>query len=189
MKRFLMAATCVIAMAVLFELGAAYAQNTNNTSPQIPAPVVAPAPANQNNAPAETQAPAMTAPNATAVTQTPPPRDAIITAQGGADIRADKIIGATVYNPDGQQVGKVRDVLFDANGKVKGVILNVGGILGIGAKPVGLQWKELEVQPSNDVVKVNYTKEQLEAAPAFQLQDEMPSSGGSAPAPAQTPSQ
>jgi sporulation protein YlmC with PRC-barrel domain len=86
-------------------------------------------------------------------------------------MRADKMIGMKVYNPDGQEVGKVKDVLFDPNGNIKGVVLNVGGVLGIGAKPVGLQWKELDVQPTSNVVKVNYTKEQLEAAPSFQAAD------------------
>jgi len=211
MKRFLMTTVFVAATALPLGYGVAYA---DDTTPQAPASGVTPAPADQNNAPAETQQPAMPSPSAqqspapdsnaapspTAETQTPPPpSDAIIAAQGSTDIRADKIIGMKVYNPDGHEVGKVKDVLFDANGNVKGVVLSVGGVLGIGAKPVGLQWKELDVQPTNDIVKVNYTKEQLEAAPSFQTMETSagavdnqlpaPSPSGSAPAPTTAPAQ
>ena len=176
MKRFLMTTAFVAATALPIGLGTAYAQSTgDNASPQAPA--VAPAPDQiQTQAPAAA-APSTTAPSPTAAaTQTPPPSDAIIAAQGNGDMRADKMIGMKVYNPDGQGVGKVKDVLFDPNGNIKGVVLNVGGVLGIGAKPVGLQWKELDVQPTSDVVKVNYTKEQLEAAPSFQAADAVDSS-------------
>ena len=169
MKRFLMTTAFVAATALPIGLGTAYAQSAgDNASPQAPA--AAPAP-DQSQTQSPAAAPSTTAPSPTAATQTPPPSDAIIAAQGNGDMRADKMIGMKVYNPDGQEVGKVKDVLFDPNGNIKGVVLNVGGVLGIGAKPVGLQWKELDVQPTSDVVKVNYTKEQLEAAPSFQAAD------------------
>ena len=169
MRRFLMTTAFVAATALPIGLGTAYAQSAgDNASPQAPA--AAPAP-DQSQTQSPAAAPSTTAPSPTAATQTPPPSDAIIAAQGNGDMRADKMIGMKVYNPDGQEVGKVKDVLFDPNGNIKGVVLNVGGVLGIGAKPVGLQWKELDVQPTSDVVKVNYTKEQLEAAPSFQAAD------------------
>ncbi|HVJ41952.1 MAG TPA: PRC-barrel domain-containing protein [Dongiaceae bacterium] len=181
MKRFLITTAFVAATAL--PTGAAFAQSsTDTTNPQAlspgvtsrgatPAPDQSQAPA--ANAPAPTapaeNAPAGNEPAATAAN--PPPSDAIIASEGSGDIRADKIIGMKVYNPDGSEVGKVKDVLFDPNGNVKGVVVNVGGVLGIGAKPVGLQWKEVDVQSSNGAMKVNYTKEQLEAAPRFETQD------------------
>jgi sporulation protein YlmC with PRC-barrel domain len=171
MKRFLMTTAFVAATALPIGFGTAYAQSAGDTAaPQSPA--VAPVPD-------QTQSPATAAPAPTAAVQTPPPSDAIIAAQGNGDLRADKMIGMKVYNPDGEEVGKVKDVLFDPNGNIKGVVLNVGGVLGIGAKPVGLQWKELDVQPSSNVMKVNYTKEQLEAAPSFQAADAADASVGS----------
>lgn len=194
MKRFLITTAFVAATAL--PTGAAFAQSsTDTTSPQTPSPSMTPAPDQSQgpaaNAPAG-NAPAANAPDATAAN--PPPSEAIIAAEGSGDIRADKIIGMKVYNPDGSEVGKVKDVLFDPNGNIKGVVLNVGGVLGIGAKPVGLQWKEVDVEPSSDVVKVNYTKEQLEAAPRFETQDAAHAATGSvqptAPAaPSSAPSQ
>jgi sporulation protein YlmC with PRC-barrel domain len=204
MKRLLMTTAFVAATALPIGLGTAYAQSTgDNATPQAPASTITPAAptTDQSQAPAEV-VPSTATPSTSAATQTPPPSDAIIAAQGSGDMRADKMIGMKVYNPDGQEVGKVKDVLFDPNGNIKGVVLNVGGVLGIGAKPVGLQWKELDVQPSSDIAKVNYTKEQLEAAPSFQSQDAAdsvsnqpsqpmtpttPSPSSSAPAPSQSP--
>jgi len=173
MKRLLMTTAFVAATALPIGFGSAYAQSAGDSaSPQAPAATTAPAPD-------QVQSPLPTASSPNAAAQTPPPSDAIISAQGSGDLRADKMIGMKVYNPDGQEVGKVKDVLFDPNGNIKGVVLNVGGVLGIGAKPVGLQWKELDVQPTSNVVKVNYTKEQLEAAPSFQAAEASDASTGS----------
>jgi sporulation protein YlmC with PRC-barrel domain len=197
MKRFLM--TTAVVAATALPMSFAYAQSSgDNANPQAPSAAPTPAaPSPAANAPADSS----TAPAATAAAPTPPPSDAIIAAQGSGDINANKIIGMKVYNPNGDEVAKVKDVLFDPSGNIKGVVLNVGGVLGVGAKPVGLQWKEVDVEPSNDVVKVNYTKEQLEAAPRFEASDAAASDAGnvsnqpaqpmtpSAPAPSSAPAQ
>lgn len=186
MKRFLVTTAFVAATAL--PMSFAYAQSSSDSaSPQTPSATPTPA----ANAPAGNSAPADngTTSGATAAAPTPPPSDAIIAAQGSSDINANKIIGMRVYNPNGDEVAKVKDVLIDPNGSIKGVVLNVGGVLGVGAKPVGLQWKEVDIEPSNDVVKVNYTKEQLEAAPRFETPDTAAQSDtGSQPAQPMTPS-
>jgi sporulation protein YlmC with PRC-barrel domain len=98
----------------------------------------------------------------------PPPAAAIIEAQRPTELRVENLIGATVINPDGEEVGKVKDILFDTSGAATGIVLSVGGILGVGAKNVGLNWEEVDVnQEPADIVRVNYTKAQLEAAPPF----------------------
>ncbi|HVI89694.1 MAG TPA: PRC-barrel domain-containing protein [Dongiaceae bacterium] len=173
MKRFLMTTALVAATAL--PMSFAYAQSSGDTTtPQAPSATTPMPAAPAANAPADNNA----TPGATAAAPTPPPSEAIIAAPGSGDLGANKIIGMKVYNPNGDEVGKVKDVLFDANGNIKGVVLNVGGVLGIGAKPVGLQWKEVDVEPSNDIVKVNYTKEQLEAAPRFETPDTSPGDSG-----------
>ncbi|TDQ84320.1 sporulation protein YlmC with PRC-barrel domain [Dongia mobilis] len=114
--------------------------------------------------PAQEQYPADLAP----LDQAPPPAEAIIEAQRPTEMRVENLIGATVINPDGEEVGKVKDVLFDTSGAATGIVLSVGGILGVGAKDVGLNWEEVDMRPEPvDVVRVNYSKAQLEAAPPF----------------------
>jgi sporulation protein YlmC with PRC-barrel domain len=130
------------------------------------APATPPAPTAQDQA-----APA-TPPAETAEQQvTPPPADAIISAENATDMRADKLIGTSVYNAEGQEVGSVQDIVFDKDGKIVGVVLKVGGLLGIGGKSVGIKWDEVQVAPQEDALKVNYSKDQLKVAPDFKTKD------------------
>ena len=102
---------------------------------------------------------------------TPPPSEAVIPAQAADQVRAEKLIGMDVYDTNGDKVGTVKDILFDKDGKATGMVLSVGGVLGVGAKQVGLQWSEIDIQPDAEVAKVQYNKEQLEAAPDFKTQE------------------
>jgi sporulation protein YlmC with PRC-barrel domain len=202
MKRLLM----TTAAASLLAVGsAAYAQNATDsgtaTQPAQP-PAVAPPPANNNAAGGDTNGGVISgsqpSPAAEAAPASPPPSDAVISAQSNGQLRADQLIGMTVYNDKGEKVGTVHDIILDKDGKASGVVLNVGGVLGIGAKAVGLTWKEIDVKPDQQAVQISYSKEQLKAAPDFKTTDQInaemnaqnppaPSSGGgmsNAPAPA-----
>lgn len=101
----------------------------------------------------------------------PPPAEAVIPAQRANEVRAENLIGTTVFSPEGEKVGVVKDILFDTSGKATGLVLSVGGIMGLGAKSVGLTWDEVDVQPQPKLLQVNYTEEQLEAAPTFKTQE------------------
>ena len=101
----------------------------------------------------------------------PPPSEAVIPAQAAGDVRAEKLIGMTVYDTNGDKVGQVKDILFNEQGQATGVVLSVGGVLGLGAKSVGLQWSEVDIQPDAEVAKIQYNKDQLEAAPDFKTQE------------------
>ena len=79
----------------------------------------------------------------------------------------------TVYNAQGEKVGSVHDILLDKDGKATGVVLSVGGLLGVGAKSVGLTWKEIDVNPAQQQVQISYTKDQLEAAPDFKTTEQI----------------
>jgi len=148
--------------------GPALAQDTTtqpSQSPTVQTPP--PAPTAQDQAAPATPPASMTAEQQV----TPPPADAMMPTQGATDMRADKLIGTSVYNTEGQSVGSVQDIVFDKDGKIVGVVLKVGGILGIGGKSVGIKWTEVEVMPQQDTVKVNYTEDQLKVAPDFKTQE------------------
>jgi len=199
MKRLLM----TTAAASLLALGAtAYAQdNTGAAGQSQQPPVVTPPPATNEsggttdmNNPASPPAadPAAPAPAAEAAPPaSPPPSDAVISAQSDGEVRADQIIGMTVYNAEGEKVGTVHDILLDKEGKATGVVLSVGGVLGVGAKSVGLTWKEIDVKPDQQQVQISYTKDQLEAAPDFktteQINNEMNAQQAAPPAAAPPP--
>jgi sporulation protein YlmC with PRC-barrel domain len=52
--------------------------------------------------------------------------------------RASKVIGAPVYNDDGEKIGKIEDVITTPDGKLSVVIVEVGGFLGIGKTLVAI---------------------------------------------------
>lgn len=132
------------------------------TDPSAPATDMTEQPTTDPAAPAtaETEQPA-----------TPPPSEAVIPAQAADQVRAEKLIGMDVFDANGDKVGTVKDILFSQDGKAMGVVLSVGGVLGVGAKQVGLQWSEVDIQPDAEVAKVQYNKDQLEAAPDFKTQE------------------
>jgi len=150
--------------------GSALAQDTT-TQPQSPAVQPPPAPTQNQAAPQGQSAAPSAQTSAQEKPVTPPPAEAIIPSENATDMRADKLIGASVYNAEGKEVGSVKDIIFDKDGKIVGVVLKVGGLLGIGGKSVGIKWNEVEVQPQDDVLKVNYTEEQLKVVPDFKTQD------------------
>ncbi|KQV82145.1 PRC-barrel domain-containing protein [Rhizobium sp. Root1220] len=71
--------------------------------------------------------------------------------------------GATVYGADDDKVGSVDHVHGTSS-----VVIDVGGFLGIGAKPVAVSFSDLEWMrdEDGDVHGVtNWTKDQLKAMP------------------------
>lgn len=97
---------------------------------------------------------------------------AVITAQKDGQVLSDSYIGASVVarSAEGtESVGKVSDLLLDENDKIVGVVVDVGGFLGVGAKPVGLAWNGLSEEMSDGAIllKTSLTREELEAAPEF----------------------
>lgn len=74
--------------------------------------------------------------------------------------------GATIYGADDHKLGHVNHV--HGSGTASQVIIDVGGFLGIGAKPVAVSVTELDFmrdeQGSVHAV-TTWTKEQLEAMP------------------------
>jgi sporulation protein YlmC with PRC-barrel domain len=192
MKRLLMTTAAASLLAIS---ATAYAQDNTGATGQSPQPpVVTPPPASNEsggttdmNNPASPPAadPAAPAPAAEAAPPaSPPPSDAVISAQSDGEIRADQVIGMTVYNAEGEKVGTVHDILLDKEGKATGVVLSVGGVLGVGAKSVGLTWKEIDVKPEQQQVQISYTKDQLEAAPDFKTTEQINSEMNAQQAPA-----
>ncbi|HTO80992.1 MAG TPA: PRC-barrel domain-containing protein [Methylomirabilota bacterium] len=189
LRHLLLTTAAVVSLAS----GAVLAQNSTTTQP----PATPPAPAADQPAQpaAPMQAPSTSAPSTSSDTSsqaqpaapaeqskqaaTPPPSDAIIPQQAANDMRADKLIGMRVYNMNGDEVGKVDDILIGKDGKISGVVLSVGGVFGIGSKAVGLVWKEVDISPQQDTMQISYSKEQLEVAPEFKRLEPTPAPSGS----------
>jgi sporulation protein YlmC with PRC-barrel domain len=94
---------------------------------------------------------------------------AIINADGS--LNASKLIGLDVQSPEDKKVGDIGEVVLDKDGKVEGVVVDVGGFLGIATHPVLLDWKDVTLasQDGKDRAVVNLTKEKLEQMPAYEV--------------------
>lgn len=86
-----------------------------------------------------------------------------------AGMTPDQLRGLAVYGID-DQIGSVSDVLVNTDGSIDALIVDVGGFLGLGAKPVAVGFANLNVSSDvngTDYVFVNATKDVLETQPAY----------------------
>lgn len=95
------------------------------------------------------------------------------TAVDAADLTSDMLDGASVMDRQDASVGTVSNLVIDADGKITEVIVDVGGFLGLGTKPVALKLDQLEILRRTDGedlrIYVTATKEELEAMPAAEI--------------------
>ena len=87
-----------------------------------------------------------------------------------ADIfRASKLIGADVENPQGEDLGKIEDVVIDPqDGSVAYAVLSFGGFLGLGEKYYAIPWNALHPKAGEaDEFVLNVDKERLQNAEGF----------------------
>jgi sporulation protein YlmC with PRC-barrel domain len=93
-------------------------------------------------------------------------------------IRAKKVIGTNVKDPTGQKIGEVEDVMLDKeSNNIMFAVVGFGGFLGLAEKYHPIPWSALEFNEDEDAYVVNYTKEQLQGAPAASI-DELTRSDG-----------
>lgn len=90
--------------------------------------------------------------------------------QAAEEDLASNWIGKSIYNTADENLGDVNDILLDKNGTVRAVIVGVGGFLGIGQKPVAVNFDAIEPRTDENgtvTLYLNATREQLDAAPEF----------------------
>lgn len=88
-----------------------------------------------------------------------------------AEIEAEALTGARVYDQNDKWIGEISEVLIGADGAVSEVVIDIGGFLGIGEKPVALGFDSLSVRSDGDAsytVYVTFTEAELEAMPTYE---------------------
>src|SRR5258706_14625890 len=56
--------------------------------------------------------------------------------------RASKLVGLSVYNDNNESIGAINDLLTEKDGKIKAVVIGVGGFLGIGEHLGAIPYEE-----------------------------------------------
>ncbi|HTW50867.1 MAG TPA: PRC-barrel domain-containing protein [Stellaceae bacterium] len=89
---------------------------------------------------------------------------------GSGELRASEIIGSTVYDVQNQNVGSVKDIVLDRDGRVSAVVIDVGAFLGVGGKNVAVALNDLKT--TNDRLTLNRSKSQLQQAQPYHLTED-----------------
>ncbi|SNR41089.1 PRC-barrel domain-containing protein [Puniceibacterium sediminis] len=99
-------------------------------------------------------------------------------------IRARDILGGTIYSANSQdgvaefqtvtydsvgedwdKIGEIEDIVLSSDGKIQGVVAEIGGFLGLGDKHVFLEMDSVKLVPVDDAsisLVVGFSEEQLE---------------------------
>lgn len=81
---------------------------------------------------------------------------------------ADFLIGERVVDPQGEDLGRIEELMVDAAaGQVRYAIVSFGGVFGLGEKLFAIPWGMLQPDPENRRFLLAASREQLKGAPAF----------------------
>jgi sporulation protein YlmC with PRC-barrel domain len=80
-------------------------------------------------------------------------------------LRASKIQGEKVFNRDGDDLGKIEDIMIDLqDGRIAYAVISHGGIIGIGSKHIPIPWRALSLRAHDYAFVVDIPKETLDKA-------------------------
>lgn len=87
-------------------------------------------------------------------------------------ISSRRVEGTPVYDPDGKRLGTVRSLMINkVSGQVAYALLGFGGFLGLDEMVHPVPWSLLTYHEGRNGYVVHLSREQLERAPAFRLDE------------------
>lgn len=121
-------------------------------------------------------------PRKTVRKDTPAPAAPVQPAPAASEVLSDQkssgpslisILGKKVFGRNGEDMGRVVDVLADRDGRPRAAIIDFGGFLGVGNRRVAVDWRSLQIDPANvdKPVILGLSREQVNAAPEFKESD------------------
>jgi hypothetical protein len=110
--------------------------------------------------------------------QTPPPPLNAVTAVSAAlvepsvkelDSPSLPVLGRKVRGQDGEDLGRVVDILADRQGRVRIAVIEFGGFLGVGNRRIAVDWSLLRFQrgDADAPVTVQASQAQLQGTPEY----------------------
>ncbi len=93
-------------------------------------------------------------------------------SQSGNFILMGSLIGGSVRTQDGEKVGQLEEIIFDADtGEVAYAVLSFIGRLSLGDRLIVVPWRRLQMDPHNRCLIVEMDKEVMALAPWFRRGD------------------
>jgi hypothetical protein len=74
-------------------------------------------------------------------TQSPPP--VVVPAVQLAPAELTGLLGHAVVGDKGAELGRIVDLLVDGQGRVRAVVVDIGGFMGVGSRKVAVAWSAL----------------------------------------------
>ena len=94
--------------------------------------------------------------------------DTYVTVPTSDDL-SSKVVGLDIYNKDNKDIGTIKDIALNQNGRTSAYIVSVGGFLGMGEHYVAVSPQAVNVSYKDNKwhANMNATADQLKAAPEF----------------------
>jgi hypothetical protein len=99
----------------------------------------------------------------------PPAPPAAVTILPNHEVQG--ILGREVVSTNGENMGRIVDVLVDRSGEVRAAIIDFGGFLGVGSRKIAVEWNALHFPPpaqTDAKITLELTRDQVKAAPEYQ---------------------
>jgi len=92
-----------------------------------------------------------------------------LTAVQGVLLSTETLLGSDVKNPQGQDVGDLKQLMLDPHtGRVMYAVVAIGGFLGLGGETVIVPWNAREVTRDGKSLVLNVSPQMLQQAPAYE---------------------
>lgn len=83
-------------------------------------------------------------------------------------LTASSIIGDRIENPQGEELGKIEDLMVNIRqGTIEYAVVEFGSFLGIGGKLFAIPFRELRLDAEKELFILNRDKDYLKEAPGF----------------------
>jgi hypothetical protein len=81
----------------------------------------------------------------------------------------ETLLGKLVQSANGEDFGRIVDVIVDHTGMMRAAIIDFGGFLGVGTRKIAVDWHALHFPPNGgmDELVADLARDQLRKAPAF----------------------
>jgi hypothetical protein len=83
---------------------------------------------------------------------------------------AHAVLGRDVRSANGENMGRIVDIIVDKGGAVRAAVIDFGGFLGVGSRKIVVDWTALhfgDVNKKSDSITLELTREQVKAAPEY----------------------
>ncbi len=90
-------------------------------------------------------------------------------------IKLNDLEGTSIVNRQDEEIGSVADVVLDREGRVAAVLVNSGGVMGIGGTTKALSWNDVDVRAKSDEddeykIVVNMNEAEFDNLPEFEAE-------------------